>query len=294
MTKQKTLNLGGKLMLLDEPVVMGIINMTPDSFYSGSRIAGEKAIRNRIEQIVNEGGKMVDLGAYSSRPGADVISPEEEMNRLRPALQILRDEYPNLPVSVDTFRGAVAAECVEQYGAAIINDISGGQIDPEMLPTAGRLGVPYILMHMRGNPQTMQQQTEYQHLTAEIIDYFVEKVDYLRALGVKDIILDPGFGFSKNLEQNYELMAQMEEITAVLPLPLLVGISRKSMIYKFFGTTPQEALNGTSILNTYSLMHDVDILRVHDVREAVECVRITQLLKQYEPNSRIIRSERQG
>ncbi len=294
MTKQKTLNLGGKLMLLDEPVVMGIINVTPDSFYSDSRIAGEKAIRNRIEQIVSEGGKMVDLGAYSSRPGAEVVSPEEEMNRLRPALQILRDEYPNIPVSVDTFRGAVAAECVEQYGVALINDISGGQIDPEMLPTAGRLGVPYILMHMRGNPQTMQQQTEYKHLTAEIIDYFVEKVDYLRALGVKDIILDPGFGFSKTQEQNYELMAQMEEITAVLPLPLLVGVSRKSMIYKYFGTTPQEALNGTSILNTYSLMHGADILRVHDVREAVECVRLTRLLKKYEPGGQIIRAERQG
>lgn len=277
--KQTTLNLGGKLFLLDEPAVMGIINVTPDSFYAGSRIDNESNIRKRVAQIVAEGARLVDIGAYSSRSGAVDISPKEEMDRLRPALRILRDEFPEIPVSVDTFRSDVAKACVEEYNVAIINDISGGQQDPEMFQTVANLNVPYILMHMRGTPQTMQQLTDYKDLVIDIIDYFQTRVKQLRDAGVKDIIIDPGFGFSKTLEQNYELMARMDEINRIIPLPLLVGISRKSMIYKYFGNTPNEALNGTTALNTYSLMHGADILRVHDVREAVECVKLTNLLK---------------
>lgn len=280
--KQTTLNLGGKLFSLENAAVMGIVNVTPDSFYAGSRVGEETKFRNRIKQIISEGGTMVDIGAYSSRPGAADISPAEEMERLRPGLKILRDEFPGLPVSVDTFRSDVAAACVEEYNVAMINDISGGQIDPKMFETVARLNVPYILMHMRGTPETMQQFTKYKDIAVDVLDYFIQKTTRLRELGVKDIVLDPGFGFSKTTLQNYELMARMDEITRILPLPLLVGISRKSMIYKLFDSTPQEALNGTTALNTYSLLHGADILRVHDVREAIECVRIVGLLKKGE------------
>ena len=271
--KYQTLNIKGQLFRLDEPLVMGILNVTPDSFYEGSRKQTDADIRNRIEEIIREGGDLIDLGGYSSRPDAREVSPEEEMARLRSALKILRDEYPDMPVSVDTFRADIARRCVEEYGAAIINDISGGELDPAMFAAVAALRVPYILMHMRGTPQTMQSHCDYANLTADILQYFARKVEQLHLLGVSDLIIDPGFGFSKTLEQNYELMSHLEDFR-LLEKPLLVGISRKSMIYKRLDCTPAESLNGTTVLNTYALLHGANILRVHDVKAAVEAKRL--------------------
>lgn len=268
-----TINVGGRLLDLSEPQVMGILNVTPDSFYAGSRKQTEEDIRVRVEQIVAEGGSMIDIGAYSSRPGADDVSPEEEMARLSRGMRIVRELAPEMPVSVDTFRADVAKMAVEELGVDIINDISGGELDKDMFATVARLGVPYILMHMKGTPQTMQMAPHYDDLMKEILLYFAEKVQQLRDLGQKDIILDPGFGFAKTLEHNYQLMNHMEELK-IFELPILSGISRKSMIYKLLGGTPQDALNGTSVLNTLSLMKGASILRVHDVKEAVEVVKI--------------------
>lgn len=261
---------------------MGIINVTPDSFYSTSRIAGEQELRTRTDTLLREGASIADLGAYSSRPGAEEVSAQEEMRRLAPALRILRDEYPALPVSVDTFRADVARWAVQEYGVAMINDISGGALDPQMYPTIAELQVPYILMHMRGTPQTMGEQTDYQDLILDLIDYFIQRVGQLTELGVHDIVLDPGFGFSKTLEQNYELLARMSDLGTVLPQPLLVGISRKSMIYRLLGQTPEEALNGTSILHAFALERGAKILRVHDVAPAVEAIRLYEAMHPYE------------
>lgn len=268
-----TINVKGKLLDLSEPQVMGILNVTPDSFFDGSRKQTEEEIRSRVEQIVAEGGSMIDIGAYSSRPGADDVSAEEEMNRLRRGMKIIREVAPHIPVSVDTFRADVAKMSIEELGADIINDISGGELDKAMFKTVAELKVPYILMHMKGTPQTMQQAPHYDDLMKEILLYFAEKVQQLRDLGQKDIILDPGFGFAKTLEHNYELMNHMEELK-LFELPILSGVSRKSMIYKLLGNTPQDALNGTTVLNTISLMKGASILRVHDVKEAVEVAKI--------------------
>ena len=261
---------------------MGIINVTPDSFYSTSRIAGEQELRTHIDTLLREGASIADLGAYSSRPGAEEVSAQEEMRRLAPALRILRDEYPALPVSVDTFRADVARWAVQEYGVAMINDISGGALDPQMYPTIAELQVPYILMHMRGTPQTMGEQTDYQDLILDLIDYFIQRVGQLTELGVHDIVLDPGFGFSKTLEQNYELLARMSDLGTVLPQALLVGISRKSMIYRLLGQPPEEALNGTSILHAFALERGAKILRVHDVAPAVEAIRLYEAMHPYE------------
>ena len=273
MTATKTLNIRGTLLELKEPLVMGILNITPDSFYSGSRKQTEKEITERIETILAEGGRMIDLGGYSSRPDAKEVSPDEEMNRLSLALDIILRHYPDVITSVDTFRAGIARACVEKYGVAIINDISGGELDPEMFLTAADLQVPYILMHMRGTPQTMQQKVDYVDFMGEVMLYFSEKIRQLNELGVNDVILDPGFGFSKTLDQNYELMARMNEFR-LFDMPLLVGISRKSMIYRLLDTDPSESLNGTTVLNTFALQHGADILRVHDVKQAVEAIRI--------------------
>lgn len=270
-----TINVGGKLMDLSEPQVMGILNVTPDSFYSASRKNSEAEVRERVNAIISEGGSIIDIGAYSSRPGADNIFASEEMNRLRGALQILRSEAPEAVVSVDTFRADVAKMCVEEYGVQIINDISGGELDPQMFQTVAALGVPYILMHMKGNPQTMQVEPHYDDLLTEMLQYFGSKVQQLHELGVKDVILDPGFGFAKTLEHNYELMNRMQDLQ-VLGLPMLVGVSRKSMIYRLLGGTPEGALNGTSVLNTLALLKGASILRVHDVKEAAEVVQIVK------------------
>lgn len=274
----KMLNIKGNLVSLDTPVVMGILNVTPDSFYAASRQRGETDIERRIETILSEGGAWIDVGGYSSRPDAEDVSPEEEKRRLEPALRLLRDRYPEVPVSLDTFRAEVARWGVEEYGVALINDISGGELDEAMFRTVAGLRVPYLLMHMRGTPRTMQRHTDYADLMEEVMLYFARKVRELRLLGVNDIILDPGFGFSKTLEQNYRLMRHLEEF-AVFELPLLVGVSRKSMIYRLLDATPEESLNGTTVLNTFALLHGADILRVHDVRQAVEAVRIVRQLK---------------
>lgn len=268
-----TLNIKGHLFSLDKPQVMAILNVTPDSFYPESRKQTEEMITKHIEKVLNEGASMIDVGGYSSRPNAAEVSPEEEMRRLSVALDILNRHYPEVPVSVDTFRSVIAEKSVETYGAAIINDISGGEIDPAMFETVARLKVPYILMHMRGTPKTMQQLTDYKDMMEEIMLYFAKKVEQLHLLGVSDIILDPGFGFSKTLDQNYSLMKHLEEFQE-FKLPLLVGISRKSMIFKLLGTTPEESLNGTTVLNTFALLNGANILRVHDVKAAVEAVKI--------------------
>lgn len=274
----KSLNVNGRLLDLSTPQVMGILNVTPDSFYAGSRSRTEAEIAARACQILDEGASIIDIGAYSSRPNAEHISPEEEMQRLRTGLEILNRNHPDAIISVDTFRAEVARQCVEEYGAAIINDISAGEMDEQMFPTVARLNVPYIMMHMQGTPQNMQKEPHYGNLLKEVFMYFARKVRQLRDLGMKDIILDPGFGFGKTLEHNYELMAHLEEF-GIFELPLLVGVSRKSMIYRLFGATPQEALNGTTVLDTVALMKGADILRVHDVREAVEAVRLIEKLK---------------
>lgn len=272
------MNVNGKLMDLSHPQVMGILNVTPDSFYAGSRQQTEKDIINRADQIVEEGASIIDIGAYSSRPQAENISPEEEMRRLRTGLEIINRHHPGSVVSVDTFRAEVARMCVEEYGAAIINDISAGEMDPQMFGTIARLGVPYIIMHMQGTPQNMQMHPHYDNLLKEVFFYFSEKVQKLRDLGVKDIILDPGFGFGKTLEHNYRLINHLEEFS-IFELPVLVGVSRKSMIYKLLGSTPDDALNGTTVLNTVSLLKGANILRVHDVKAAVETVKIVQKMK---------------
>ena len=276
--QSKYINVNGFLLDLSSPCVMGILNVTPDSFYAGSRMQTEIDITHRVEQIVGEGAGIIDVGAYSSRPNAENVSPAEEMERLRMGLGILRKVQPDAVVSVDTFRADVARMCVEEYGVAIINDIAAGEMDGDMFRTVADLNVPYIMMHMQGTPQNMQQNPHYDNLLKEVFMYFARKVQQLRDLGVKDIILDPGFGFGKTVEHNYELLAHLEEFR-IFELPLLAGVSRKSMIYRLLGTTPQEALNGTTVLDTIGLLKGADILRVHDVREAVETVKIVEAMK---------------
>lgn len=265
-------------MDLSEPQVMGILNVTPDSFYAGSRQQTDAEIARRARRIIEEGASIIDIGAYSSRPDASDVSAEEEVRRLRKGLAIVRKECPDAVVSVDTFRAEAAKMCVEEYGAAIINDISAGEMDAGMFPTVARLGVPYIMMHMQGTPQDMQLRPRYDNLLKEVFYYFSEKVQRLRDRGVKDIILDPGFGFGKTLEHNYTLMNHLEEFS-LFGLPVLVGVSRKSMIYKLLGGMPEDALNGTTALNALALLKGANILRVHDVKPAVETVKIVQKMK---------------
>jgi dihydropteroate synthase len=278
MDKHHSININGSLFGLSTPLVMGILNITPDSFYAESRKQDKEEIESRTLQIVNEGASIIDIGAYSSRPNAADVPVEEEMNRLRKGLEVVKQVAPNTALSVDTFRADVAAMCVEEYGVSIINDISGGEMDQSMFATAARLHVPYILMHMQGTPQTMQKKPHYQDMMKEIFQYFARKVEQLKEMGVKDIILDPGFGFGKTLSNNYELMGYLDNFK-IFDLPLLVGISRKSMIYNLLGTTAEDSLNGTTVLNTIALMKGADILRVHDVREAVEAIKIVEKMK---------------
>ncbi|MBO4673002.1 MAG: dihydropteroate synthase [Bacteroidaceae bacterium] len=275
VTTPYTINVRGRLFDLSTPQVMGILNVTPDSFYAASRMETEEAIRMRVRQIVEEGATMIDVGAYSSRPGADDVSAEEEMARLRRGMTVLREEAPDVVVSVDTFRADVAKMCVEELGVDVVNDISGGELDKAMFQMVAKLGVPYILMHMKGTPQTMQEAPRYDDLMKEVMLYFAEKIQKLRDLGQKDIILDPGYGFAKTLDHNYELLHHQEMLN-VFELPILVGVSRKSMIYRLLGNTPNEALNGTTMLNTIALQKGASILRVHDVKEAVEVVTLYQ------------------
>ena len=269
----KYINVNGNLMDLEHPRVMGILNVTPDSFYAGSRKQSEEDILQRARQIIEEGGDIIDIGAYSSRPDAKHISTEEETSRLRKALTLLNREMPEVVISVDTFRSDIAKMCVEEYGVAIVNDISAGNMDKNMMPTVAKLGVPYVMMHIKGTPQDMQKNPEYDNVLKDVMYYFSEKVQKMRDLGAKDIIIDPGFGFGKTVEHNYILMNKLEEFR-IFDLPILVGISRKSMIYRLLSNTPEDALNGTTVLNTISLMKGANILRVHDVKEACEAVKI--------------------
>lgn len=282
-TIRPTLNLNGQLLDLSTPRVMGILNVTPDSFYSSSRKQSEQEIISRIEEIVQEGGDFIDVGAYSSRPDATHISQEEEMERLKKGLTLIQKVAPHIPVSVDTFRAEIARICVEEYGAALINDISAGEMDANMFDTISRLKVPYIMMHMQGTPQNMQQAPHYDHLIQEILVYFSKKKAQLQAAGLKDIIIDPGFGFGKTVQHNYELLHHMDDLH-ILESPILVGVSRKSMIYKVLNTDPQQALNGTSVLHTIALLKGAHILRVHDVKE---CTEVIKLIKEYNQCSSI-------
>lgn len=281
----KYINVNGRLMDLSIPRVMGILNVTPDSFYADSRMSSEEQIVSRVHQILREGADIIDIGGYSSRPGADNVSIQEEMVRLRKGLQILYRELPEAVVSVDTFRADVAKMCVEEYGVAIVNDISAGQLDERMFTTVAALNVPYIMMHMQGTPQQMQQNPSYDNLEKEVFLYFAKRVQQLRDLGVKDIILDPGFGFGKTLEHNYQLLAHLEDFS-IFELPLLVGVSRKSMIYKLLGIEPQDSLNGTTVLNTVGLLKGANLLRVHDVRQAVETIKLVSKLKEETENKK--------
>ena len=270
--RKSTLNAGGKIVSLASPVVMGILNITPDSFFDGGRYTALGAFLARAETMLQEGATILDIGGYSSRPGATDISPDEEVKRVIPAIKAVRQAFPHCLISIDTFRAQVAEEAVNA-GANIINDISGGELDADMFETVGRLKVPYILMHMRGTPQTMNRLTEYEDIVLDLVTFFEQKTAALRALGVADIILDPGFGFAKTIDQNYEVLRRLDDLK-VMGLPLLVGLSRKSMTYKMLEVPAAEALAGTIALNTIALMHGANILRVHDVKEAVQTIKL--------------------
>ena len=276
-----TMNFRGKLVELRRPWVMGILNVTPDSFYADSRtpMAEPERIAQRVRQILAEGADIIDVGAYSSRPGADDISPLEEMRRLEVALSTVREVAPEVYVSVDTFRSEVARQCVEYFGVDLINDISGGVLDRAMPKVVARLGVPYIIMHMKGNPETMQMAPEYQDVVAEVLEFLARQQQRFFDAGGKDVIIDPGFGFGKTLQHNYRLMDRLQDFHE-LHAPLLVGVSRKSMIYKLLETTPQDALNGTTVLHTIAMMKGAHILRVHDVQAAVEARTLVETMWQ--------------
>jgi dihydropteroate synthase len=272
----KTINCKGQLVDLSTPRVMGILNVTPDSFYSGNRFNSDKEVLRQAEKLLEEGADFIDVGGYSSRPDAADVTLTEELQRVIPAVELILKNFPNALLSIDTFRSAIAQEAIEA-GAALVNDISAGRLDPAMLSTVGRLQVPYIMMHMRGTPQTMQQHTDYENLLETVIYYFTERMAAARKEGIHDLIIDPGYGFAKTVEQNFELLKQSDLLLS-LESPILVGLSRKSMIYKSLSIPPQEALNGTTVLHTVALQKGASILRVHDVKEAVECVRLRQQL----------------
>lgn len=270
-----SLNLGGRLLEINHPQVMGILNVTPDSFYAASRMQCEKDLVKRVEDMLNAGVDIIDIGACSTRPGATSVSAQEEIERLAPAMKLLRNIAPDLPVSVDTFRAEVACRAVEEMGVNIINDIAGGLLDDKMMDTVARLRVPYILTHTRSTPDDMMNHTHYNNVTSEVITELSEKVARLSLLGVNDVIIDPGFGFAKDLGQNYHLLRELRALH-VFGKPLLVGISRKSMITRVLDVTPADALNGTTVLNTLALLAGAAILRVHDVKEAVQAVKLIE------------------
>ncbi len=267
-----TINCKGQLIDLTEPKVMGILNVTPNSFFDGGKHSDLKAILSQVEKMLSEGATFIDIGGYSSKPSAEFVSEDEELERLLPVVQQIVREFPTAILSIDTFRSKVAQATIEN-GAAIINDISAGKLDDKMLQTVAQLQVPYIMMHMKGTPQTMQSMAQYGNIIKEMVFYFSERVAQARSLGINDIIIDPGFGFAKTIQQNFEVLNKLE-LFQMLELPLLAGVSRKSMIYKTLETTPEFALNGTTSLNTIALLKGAKILRVHDVKEAVECVTL--------------------
>ncbi len=278
---KNTLVLGGGLYETDPPLVMGILNTTPDSFYDGGRYLEEKDLVARVEQLAEEGADIIDVGAFSSRPGAAPVTEEEEWQRLELALQLVRRDVPQIPVSVDTFRSGIARKAVEAYGVEMINDISGGDIDENMFQTVADLPVAYVMMHMQGTPATMQEHPQYDHVVRDILYIFSKKIAILNELGVTNVVLDPGFGFGKTLEHNYQLLQGLSAFRAT-GLPLLVGVSRKSMVWKLLGITPEEALTGTTVLHTLALLEGVDILRVHDVKAAKETIKIIEYWRKTE------------
>lgn len=267
-----TLNCNGQLLSLETPIVMGILNLTPDSFFDGGQYQNEKQLLNRVEKMLAEGAKIIDIGGMSSRPGAEIIDEAEELKRVIQPIDLIIKKFPQTIISIDTIRSGVAKAAVEA-GASIVNDISAGRLDADLYTTVAKLGVPYILMHMKGQPKNMQEQAAYESVNLEVLDFFIEEVGKLRELGIKDIILDPGFGFGKSITHNYELLQKLHTFQ-ILDLPILAGISRKSMIYKLLETTPAEALNGTTALNMVALQQGAKILRVHDVKEAVETIQL--------------------
>jgi dihydropteroate synthase len=273
----KTLNIRGKLIDLSEPKIMGILNVTPDSFYDGFKYTDESSILKQVEKMVSEGADFIDVGGSSTRPGAENISEEEELKRVLPAIKIISKNFPETAISVDTFRSVVGKRAVET-GASIVNDISGGDLDPNMFETIASLQVPYVLMHMKGTPQIMMKEATYENLIKEILDYFHQKIFKLRSLGIKDIIIDPGFGFAKTVDQNFELLNKLDRFE-IFEKPLLVGLSRKSMIWRTLKSNPEGALNGTTALNTIALIKGANILRVHDVREAKEVIQLVDQLR---------------
>ena len=271
------INCKGTLIDLAQPKVMGILNCTPDSFYDGGKYKDEAGLLHQAEKMLTEGADFIDIGAYSSKPNADLVSSGEELQRIVPVVELVFKHFPDTLISVDTFRADVAKACAEA-GATIVNDISAGLLDEKMLETVGQLKVPYIMMHMRGTPQTMVKLTQYDNIIKEMLFYFSKRIEAARSMGITDIIIDPGFGFAKTLRQNYEVMQKLE-LFKITELPILAGVSRKSMIYKLLDSTPQNALNGTTVLNTVALSKGANILRVHDVKEAVEAIRIVEALK---------------
>ena len=272
------MNINGRLLSLEKPVVMGILNVTPDSFFAGSRKQHETVVTGCIETIISEGGAIIDIGGYSTRPNAIDVTPEEEWSRVEPALKIWRNNYSMMPASIDTFRADIAKRAIREYGVSIINDISGGAMDEKMFETAATLNVPYILTHY-GSFQETPQSVDNTQFQEDVMMYFAKKLRTLRLLGVNDVILDPGFGFGKTLEQNYALLRNLRNFGILFDCPLLVGVSRKSMIYKLLESAADESMNGTTVLHTYALLNGANILRVHDVRAAVEAIKLVDKIK---------------
>ena len=273
LKRKNTINVGGELIDFTIPIVMGIVNVTPDSFYDGGKMEDEKVLLSAVEKMINDGARVLDIGAVSTQPGAQVVSTKVELGRLLPVVQAIRNSFPKIPISIDTFRSWVAVRVIDEIGPIIVNDISGGTLDSKMFETIGKMRVPYILSHIQGTPKTMQDNPQYDDLIKDISSYFGEKVKKLTKFGVLDIIIDPGFGFGKTVEHNFELLNRLDSFK-VFQLPVMVGISRKSMIWKALENSPEEALNGTTVANTLALMGGADILRVHDAKEAAEAVKI--------------------
>jgi dihydropteroate synthase len=280
-SKNRSLNCGGKLVDLSIPKVMGILNVTPDSFYDGGRYDTENKILMRIREMISEGADIIDIGGMSTRPGSKPVAEEEEISRIIPAIKVIRKYFPEVIISVDTYRANVARTVVKDYSVNIINDISGGEMDSNMYGTIADLRVPYIIMHMKGSPMIMQTKTEYGDILAEMIDYLSLRIEKLKSMGVIDLVIDPGFGFSKTIDQNFFLLKNLGTFR-LFELPLMAGISRKSMIYRTLGIDSEDSLNGTTVLNTIALLNGADIIRVHDVKEAVQAVKLVEKLKTQE------------
>jgi len=272
-----TIKLKESLLDLSSPMIMGILNVTPDSFYDGGFYDNQKKVLNQVEKMINDGASIIDIGGYSSRPGADNISPEVELARVLPIVKLIKERFSKILISIDTFRSEVAKESVEN-GADIINDISGGSLDSKMFETVAKLNVPYIIMHMRGNPSNMMDKTDYENIIEEMENYFSKKIELAKSFGINDIIIDPGFGFAKTTKQNFDILKNLTSLKK-LDKPLLVGVSRKSMIYKTLNLSPIDSLNGSTVLHTISLLKGANIIRVHDVKEANECIRLVNELK---------------